>query len=41
MLQKIVQTWLSTDFSAGRHLRRVKKIKAIEDGLDPREVTGQ
>jgi ribose 5-phosphate isomerase B len=41
MLQKIVQTWLSTEFSAGRHLRRVKKIKAIEDGLDPREMTGQ
>jgi ribose 5-phosphate isomerase B len=41
MLQKIVQTWLSTEFSAGRHLRRVKKIKAIEDGLDPRQVTGQ
>lgn len=41
MLQKIVQTWLSTEFSAGRHLRRVKKIKAIEDGMDPRQVTGQ
>jgi ribose 5-phosphate isomerase B len=41
MLQKIVQTWLSTEFLAGRHLRRIKKIKAIEDGLDPRLVTGQ
>jgi ribose 5-phosphate isomerase B len=41
ILQKIVQTWLSTEFAAGRHLRRIKKIKAIEDGLDPREVTGQ
>jgi len=41
MLQKIVQTWLSTGFTAGRHLRRVRKIKAIEDGLDPRQVTNQ
>jgi ribose 5-phosphate isomerase B len=41
MLQKIVQTWLSADFTAGRHLRRVKKIKAIEDGLDPHQVTSQ
>jgi ribose 5-phosphate isomerase B len=41
MLQKIVQTWLSTEFKGGRHLRRVKKIKAIEDGIDPRQVTSQ
>jgi ribose 5-phosphate isomerase B len=41
MLQKIVQTWLSTDFIAGRHLRRVKKIKAIENGMDPHQVTSQ
>jgi ribose 5-phosphate isomerase B len=41
MLQKIVQTWLTTEFSGGRHLRRIKKVKAIEDGLDPREMTGQ
>ena len=27
MLRKIVETWLSTDFSGGRHQRRVKKIK--------------
>lgn len=39
MMRKIVETWLTTDFVAGRHLRRVKKIQAIEDGSDPREVT--
>ncbi len=39
MLRKIVETWLKTDFVAGRHLRRVKKIKAIEEGVDPRDVT--
>ena len=38
MLQKIVETWLTTDFVGGRHLRRVRKIQAIEAGGDPREV---
>ena len=39
MLRKVVETWLTTDFSGGRHQRRVNKIKAIEQGRDPREVT--
>jgi len=39
VIRKVVETWLTTDFVAGRHLRRVKKIKAIEKGNDPREVT--
>ncbi len=38
MLRKIVETWLSTDFSGGRHQRRVNKIKAIEEGREPSEV---
>ena len=38
MMRKIVETWLTTDFEAGRHLRRVKKIEAIERGDDPREM---
>lgn len=38
-LRKIVETWLTTDFAGGRHQRRVEKINAIEEGLDPREVT--
>ena len=38
-LRTIVETWLSTEFQGGRHQRRVNKIKAIEEGLDPREVT--
>ena len=41
MLQKMVETWLATEFTGGRHLRRIKKIKAIEDGQDPREVVNQ
>ena len=39
MVRKIVETWLTTEFEAGRHLRRVKKIEAIEKGDDPRELT--
>jgi len=35
LLRKIVEVWLSTEFSAGRHLRRVNKITAIEEGKDP------
>lgn len=39
LLRKIVEVWLDTEFSGGRHLRRVNKISAIEEGNDPREVT--
>jgi ribose 5-phosphate isomerase B len=38
LLRKIVEVWLSTDFSGGRHLRRVNKITAIEEGREPGEV---
>jgi ribose 5-phosphate isomerase B len=38
LLRKIVEAWLNTEFSGGRHQRRVNKIKAIEEGQDPRKV---
>jgi ribose 5-phosphate isomerase B len=38
LLRKIVEVWLKTKFSGGRHERRVKKIAAIEEGKDPREI---
>jgi ribose 5-phosphate isomerase B len=38
LLRKIVEAWLSTEFSKGRHQRRVGKIAAIEEGRDPREL---
>jgi len=38
LLRKIVEVWLNTEFSGGRHQRRVSKIDAIEKGKDPREV---
>ncbi|HEX8846185.1 MAG TPA: ribose 5-phosphate isomerase B [Pyrinomonadaceae bacterium] len=33
-IQKIVRTWFSTDFDAGRHSARVEKIKEIENSLE-------
>ena len=38
LLRKIVEAWLTTEFSGGRHLRRVRKIAAIEEGRQPGEV---
>jgi len=38
LLRRIVEVWLGTEFSSGRHLRRVKKITAIEEGKDPKDV---
>jgi len=38
LLRKMVEVWLNTEFSGGRHKRRVRKIQAIEEGRDPREV---
>jgi ribose 5-phosphate isomerase B len=39
LIRKIVEAWITTEFSGGRHQRRVNKITAIEEGRDPREVT--
>ena len=39
LLRKIVEVWLNTDFNGGRHLRRVKKITAIEKGKDIKDIT--
>jgi ribose 5-phosphate isomerase B len=38
LLRKIVEVWLDTEFSGGRHQRRVNKIIAIEEGKDPKEI---
>ncbi|GAI78232.1 unnamed protein product [marine sediment metagenome] len=35
LLRKIVEVWLDTEFSGGRHQRRVNKIAAIEKGQPP------
>ncbi|MFC1761048.1 ribose 5-phosphate isomerase B [Planctomycetota bacterium] len=41
VLRKMVEAWLTTDFSGGRHQRRVNKIAVIEQGRDPRETPAQ
>jgi len=38
LLRKIVEVWLNTESDGGRHLRRVNKITAIEEGKNPREI---
>jgi ribose 5-phosphate isomerase B len=38
LLRKMVEVWLNTEFSGGRHERRVKKIQMIEEGGDPRDI---
>ncbi len=38
VLRKIVETWLNTEFTGGRHQRRVNKIAAIEECKDPKEL---
>lgn len=34
----IVSRWLVTEFEGGRHQRRIRKIAAIEQGMDPGTV---
>ena len=35
LIEKLVDTWLSTPFQGGRHARRLEEIAAIEQGRDP------
>ncbi|QNN24832.1 ribose 5-phosphate isomerase B [Planctomycetales bacterium ZRK34] len=39
LVESIVATWLSAEFEAGRHQRRVNKISAIERGENPAAIT--
>jgi ribose 5-phosphate isomerase B len=38
-LKKMVEAWLTSEFSGGRHERRVNKISMIEKGQDPRQYS--
>lgn len=38
LMCQIIDTCLRTDFSGGRHQRRVRKIEAIEKGQDPLSI---
>ncbi|MDH7598115.1 MAG: ribose 5-phosphate isomerase B [Sedimentisphaerales bacterium] len=39
VLRRMVEAWLNTEFAGGRHERRLKKIAAIEQGIDPGTIT--
>ena len=40
LMRRIVSSWLATSFEGGgRHDRRVQKIKVIEEGRDPSEIS--
>ena len=41
VIERIVAAWLRTEFEGGRHERRVQKIQAIEDGLDPSSIKAE
>ncbi|MCC6908387.1 MAG: RpiB/LacA/LacB family sugar-phosphate isomerase [Phycisphaerales bacterium] len=34
-LRKIVIKWIETEFEAGRHERRLRKVRLVEEGKDP------
>jgi len=38
LIEKIVDTCVATQFSGGRHERRLSKIRHIEEGKDPRSA---
>jgi len=38
LMEKIADVWFGTEFAGGRHARRVRKIHAIEQGLDPSNI---
>ena len=38
IIERIVRTFLTTEFESGRHARRVAKIAAIEKGRDPTKL---
>jgi ribose 5-phosphate isomerase B len=37
-IERILETWLTTDFEGGRHARRIRKMEAVEQGRDPRDI---
>jgi ribose 5-phosphate isomerase B len=41
IIERIVRLWIDTQFEAGRHARRVRKIAAIESGCDPATVDAE
>lgn len=38
LIETIAEEWLRTEFEGGRHSRRLRKIAAMEQGIDPATV---
>ena len=38
IIDRIVKIWIEAPFDGGRHARRLAKVAAIEQGIDPAEV---
>jgi ribose 5-phosphate isomerase B len=38
LIEQIADVWIKTPFEGGRHARRVRKISAMEMGMDPKSV---
>jgi len=38
LIESIAEVWLRTQFEGGRHSRRIRKIAAMEQGVDPATV---
>ena len=38
LIHRIIEVWLNAEAGSGRHGRRIRKIEAIEEGKDPREI---
>lgn len=39
LMEQVIDQWLKTPFAGGRHERRLAKIRAIEEGRDPRAIS--
>ena len=38
LIEKITDAWLNAKFEGGRHMRRLHKVAAMEEGLDPSSI---
>jgi ribose 5-phosphate isomerase B len=38
LIEKIVEAWLGATFEGGRHARRIRKIVAMESGINPATI---
>lgn len=39
LINKVIEVWMDAEFDGGRHARRINKITAIEDGINPSTIS--